>query len=292
MTSNDSCLHARSCTYFDVLHRLELDGDLVGEMGQRWLEHLDDCEDCRVRAQDERGLLEALAPGPQLSESRHEEILGAALARGADPIEVRNRDPRPRRPRRWRPAGNRRMAAFLTAACVVGVLLGSMMERQLRRQDETPAAVELEAMRQEVRETRQQLTLAQMRDPVASRRLSAVLDVQRDSPVDDTVLAAVISRLQYDPSVNVRLTAVTFLVGQLDRPGVVEQLIASVDRAPDPLLHLALIDRLAAVGTSGSDTVLRALRDSSRVDPEVREHAARQLSLAEPATPLSPSKRS
>lgn len=269
--------HARSCTYFDLLHRLEQDGDLVGELGEQWCLHLSDCTRCRQRAIDEAAVMAIYGEAtPRLSARRHEEILAAVV--NAEPggssadagvraelAPVRSAFAR----KGW--AG-----AFLAAASLIGVVLGWGLARSSEPVE--PARV---AQSEAGRHLQQAVTLAQLRDPLASRRLSAIFEIDSQPRVDEAALAAILWRLEFDPNVNVRLTAAKVVAGEVDRPGVADALITSFDRGPDPLVRLALIEILGRSGSNASQTVLRALRDAPRADRAVREQAASSLGQAE-----------
>jgi hypothetical protein len=156
----------------------------------------------------------------------------------------------------------------LLGLIVVGVLIG--------RQTAAPPAsdAQVQALRQDLRETRQLVTLALLTQSSASERLTGVALVgQMESP-GPAVRTALLDRLMHDANVNVRLAAVDALQRFRDEEMVRRGAVDALARQTSPLVQIALIDFVISFKGPNSIETLRRLSSNPMLDEAVRRRAA------------------
>ena len=166
------------------------------------------------------------------------------------------------------------------AACALvamGVLIGHYTvplrsESERTRPAETSA--EIVAMRGELRDLREMITLSLMQQQSASNRLKGVSwSGQIDRPSSE-VVAALLDTLMHDPNVNVRLATIDALERFASQDVVRRGTIQAVDRQVSPLVQIALIDFMVKVNERESIGTLRRLSEDPKVNAAVRARAA------------------
>jgi len=164
-------------------------------------------------------------------------------------------------------------ALMQAAAAIVFFTLGALAGQDwLTRAPQAPEE-DLSALRGEVREMRQLLTLSLLQQDWATDRLKGVaFSGQIENPGNE-IVDALLDTLMHDPNVNVRLAVVDTL-GQFGeesrlRDGALEALAT----AEFPLVQVALIDALVELAETRSIDTLRRLSADPAVSDEVRSRA-------------------
>lgn len=262
-----------------------LSGDLAPDEERALLEHLATCATCQREADLMREVWARLGEvpiEPPDSERLRARVSAAVGALDGDVVATPSSSP-PRAPTGatagvspGRPSGTQgrlQWAASLAAALVMGVLLG----REISGRPAAPPA-ELSALRQELRDTREMVTLALLRQSSATERLRGVNWTERIEDPGADVMAALLDALAHDPNVNVRLAAVDALVRYADRPSVRTRAVAALTGSPsDPLVQVALIDLLVQLREPTSKVAFQQLVKDADADPTVRDRATRAL---------------
>lgn len=236
--------------------------DLVSQDAQAQA-HLNTCAACResvARAQSAWTLLTAV-PNEEPDSAR-------MRARFAAMLDARREQSRPA-VFAWRPLYQ---AAVVVIALGVGAIAGRQFSG-VREQQQNVAA-----MRQELRDVREMLTLSLMQQDVASERIKGVSTAARISNPPSDVVAALLDTLLHDPSVNVRLAAVRALEGLNARPAVRRGVVDALRREPEPLVTMALIDFVVNAQDRLAVDVLKQMAADPARDTAVRETAARGAS--------------
>ena len=101
---------------------------------------------------------------------------------------------------------------------------------------------EVEQLSSQVKEMREMLALSLLEHPSASERLRAVSYVEEIDTVDTRVKDALLTTLNNDENVNVRLTALETLAKMTADPKVREGLIQSIAHQDSPLVQSVLAD--------------------------------------------------
>jgi hypothetical protein len=153
-------------------------------------------------------------------------------------------------------------------------------------------AAELAALRARVDNMGRLVTYSLLQQKSTSERLQSVLATLQLKTPDRQLLTDLVGTLAFDPSVNVRLSAVEALAPHTAEDLVRAGLIAALPRETAPLVQVAMIELLATARDAAP--VLAHLMLDDRADPSVRETACRALAMlnapaAPPADILSPS---
>jgi hypothetical protein len=161
----------------------------------------------------------------------------------------------------------------LFQACAAALLLvvGIHVGRGLAPAATAPTDVS--ALRQEVRDLRQMVTLSLMQQQSASERLKGVSwSNQLDSPGNE-VVAALIDTLMRDANVNVRLASIDALKRFAEREIVRSATVHALDTQTSPLVQMALIDFVVETQEREALDTLRRLSRDGMVNEAVRARA-------------------
>ncbi|HET7132944.1 MAG TPA: HEAT repeat domain-containing protein, partial [Gammaproteobacteria bacterium] len=108
-----------------------------------------------------------------------------------------------------------------------------------------------------------------------SERLVGVEWAQRVS--SPQVAQALLERVSYDPSSNVRLAAIDALRSRLGEPQVAAGLAAALEHQDDPLLQVTLADVLLESGHADGAAAVRRLLERENLEPSVRDYLTTAL---------------
>jgi hypothetical protein len=161
--------------------------------------------------------------------------------------------------------------AGAAAVLVMGVALGRFV---IQPQAADP---EIALLRQELRDTRQMVTLSLLQQQSASERLKGVTWSSQIEEPGREVVSALVETLRRDPNVNVRLASVDALRRFGGRETVQRDVVAALPEQQSPLVQIALIDFLLEAQGPGAAPVLRKLAQDTMVDRAVRDRATRGL---------------
>jgi len=212
------------------------------------------------------GVIDAPAPDADRMRARLDAVLDA-VEHAAPPA-----------PRRWfgrrDVSGGRYAVQSLAAAAVllVGIAIGRFVVPDTTRAADSSS--EIAAMRGEMRELREMVSLSLMQQQSATDRLKGVTWTgQLDRPSSE-MISALVDALMHDPNVNVRLATIDALERFASRDDVRRAAIQAVDRQMSPLVQIALIDFLVKTNERQSAPTLRRLIEDPQVNDAVRSRAA------------------
>ena len=132
---------------------------------------------------------------------------------------------------------------------------------------------EFAEMKDEIRETRQLVTLSLLNQSSAIERLHGLSMSSYVKDPDEQFFSLLLVTLNSDPNINVRLAAVNALRTFCDNPWVRTELANSLPNQTSPLVQISLIDLLVEVREQGALAVLRALIDDQKSIEEVKKRA-------------------
>ncbi len=253
--------------------------------------HLANCPDCQREFAAFRATLDALdtlpipAPSPALRENFFTML--AAEKRPAAVELTRSDHP-----------GNRSAAPTLgvriwrwawpaLAGCALGVL-GFVLGRTSHPlvAPAGPSTPDALAMQQQITQLQQQVakmgtlvsySLLQQQQRPANDRLRLVLTSAMLEHPGDKVINDLISSLAFDPSPNVRLSALDALYPHAEQEVVRASVVASLGREQNPLVQMSMIDFLAAANDVEAKPALEKISASANADDNVRNAARRAL---------------
>jgi HEAT repeat protein len=221
--------------------------------------HLGTCERCRAEAEELKDLWGTLGALPEEDPSL------AMRTRFYDSLrEWRRQESTRRQPLWWL-----RHPAFQAAAAVLILAIGVGAGFMLRGRD----SVEVSQLRGEVYNMRQLVALSLMQQQSASDRLRGVNFTYHVEQSDPQVLGALLTTVNHDPSVNVRLAAVdalrNFNDSLIGRRGVVQALA----KQDSPLVQIAILDQIVELHEKSAVANIQFLLSSQTLNPDVRQRA-------------------
>ncbi len=141
-------------------------------------------------------------------------------------------------------------------------------------------AQELADLRKQVNKMGTLVTYSLLQQQSTGDRLKAVLATLDLKQADQHVVGDLLGALAFDPSVNVRLSALQALYPHADQAGVRAAVAASLPRDPSPLVQVTMVDFLASTRDPAAVATLEAVSRSQTYDAAVRDaarHALAQL---------------
>lgn len=175
-----------------------------------------------------------------------------------------------------RPALQFALACFLLSA---GVLVGA---RYLRPTAPVPAADplvtrELADLRKKFETMDKLVNASLLQKQPTGERLNTVLASSSLTGSEPGVVNGLLTTLAFDPSVNVRLSALEALFSHASRPDVRSAIGCALPREPSPLVQVAMIDFLAATRDPAAVSTLEDVSRTATYDQTVRTAARRAL---------------
>jgi hypothetical protein len=230
-------------------------GGLKGSDALAYEGHLDSCAPCRAEAERLTAFWRDLAVLPC------EEPGGSLRERFEDSLRA-YREGMNTAPRRW---SAWQLAA---AAAILAVGIGAGYGLRPDRGGE-----EVAELRGEVASMREMVALSLLQQSSASERLRGVSWANRSEPTDGKVLDALVTAVNHDTNVNVRLAAVDAMRAFAGSPAARQAMVDSLSRQDAPLVQVALIDWLVDVKDRNATGGLRELASDTSVNDGVKQRA-------------------
>ena len=124
--------------------------------------------------------------------------------------------------------------------------LGTMIGFWMGKPDNQSVAYQkqVESLSTEMQEMKQMMMLSMLENPAASERMRGVSYTEQLNQVDDKVIDALLTTLNYDENVNVRIVTLEALIPLANNPKVREGLVQSLITQESPLVQVALADAM------------------------------------------------
>ena len=180
--------------------------------------------------------------------------------------------------------------AFSVALLIGGLFAGRhfMTKPVVIAPVDDSAKTELAALRAQVNSMGQLVTYSLLQQQSTSERLRTVLATMDLKSPDRKVLTDLVGSLAFDPSINVRLTAVEALAQHADDSLVRAGVLSALPRETAPLVQVAMIELLAGARDQSAKPVFEKLSRDEALDRNVRESARRALAVLRlPAPPAN-----
>jgi hypothetical protein len=177
------------------------------------------------------------------------------------------------------PARPAQQFAFAIALLIGGLFAGGHFIAQpavLPPADDS-ARAELAALRAQVNSMGQLVTYSLLQQQSTSDRLRTVLATMDLKSPDRKVLTDLVGSLAFDPSINVRLSAVEALTPHADDSLVRAGVLSALPRETAPLVQVAMIELLATARDQSAKPVFEKLSRDEALDRNVRDAARRAL---------------
>lgn len=141
------------------------------------------------------------------------------------------------------------------ASLTMGLFIGWwMLPSQNQKED-------INQLSNEIQDMKEMMMLTLIEQPKAQERIRAV-NLTSDLPkADEKVISALITTLNNDDNLNVRLASLESLLRFKDQPGVRHALIDALKMQESPLMQVAIADVLVAIQEKGSLETMEKLKD-------------------------------
>lgn len=148
------------------------------------------------------------------------------------------------------------------SAMAVGILIGVFIINGTDK--------DVKSLNTEVQDMKKLLMLTMIEQPQAQERIKAVSLTSELPAVDTKVTDALISTLNHDQSINVRLAALEALVAYGDQIKVRTALIRSIATQQSPLMQVALADAMIMLREKSALKPFEQLLESDEVNDSVK----------------------
>jgi len=169
--------------------------------------------------------------------------------------------------------------AFAVALLVGGLFAGQhyLAKPTVAAPVDDTAKRELAALRAQVNSMGQLVTYSLLQQQSTSERMRTVLATMDLKSPDRKVLTDLVGSLAFDPSINVRLSAVEALAQHADDSLVRAGVLSALPRETAPLVQVAMIELLANTRDPAAKPVFERISRDEAADRNVREAARRAL---------------
>jgi hypothetical protein len=241
-------------------------------------QHLQECPSCRQTLEEYRTLLatiesdKAQKPGPALRE-KFENMLQSELNIDATAriVHIDKEDDK------VIPLKKTSLLFRIAASIILiasGIFIGTMFIG-----NRTNGNDEVADLKNEVKEMKETLMFNLLTEESASERIKAVSYADDIKDPDNKMVTALVTTMNEDKNVNVRLAALYALAKFSDSPVVNDALIASLGKQTEPLMQIALINILTEKKeTKAKESIREILQDKKTLLP-VKEIAQNGLQL-------------
>lgn len=163
------------------------------------------------------------------------------------------------------PHKNIRRWGAVAAVFIAGLLIGNLFTPiDNYRQD-------IQQLSTEVSQMREVVMMNLLKDQSSVQRLKAVNIGSDIKSADHRVIEALLTTLNNDPNVNVRLASIEALIRHGNNPVVRRGLVESISRQQSPQVQVALADVMIQLEESKSVEELQRLLDQKELDGAVRD---------------------
>ena len=157
---------------------------------------------------------------------------------------------------------------YATVLLVIGLGLGFLLNRPA--QTDTAYNKQINSLSSQVSEMKQMMMLSLLENPSASQRIRAVGYTSEISKVNDKVIDALLTTLNEDPNINVRLITLDALVKLSKEPSVREGLVESISQQESPLMQSAIADVMVKLQERRSIKSLQKLLNKKDLNEMVK----------------------
>jgi HEAT repeat protein len=120
---------------------------------------------------------------------------------------------------------------------------------------------------------RQLVALSLLQQQSASDRLRGVNFAYRVEQPDPQVLSALLTTVNHDPSVNVRLAAVDALRNFDDSPVGRNGLVQALSKQDSPMVQIQILDQIVELREKSAVSAIQFLLSNPSLNPDVRQRA-------------------
>lgn len=246
-------------------------------------EHIADCPACQHELADTRQLWQRLAAIPTPEPSP---VLRTQFYAMLDTFETAEQKTQPRNWSDllswiWQTWTLERSLRLVYSLVLLGIGIGMGYWLSEWRSPEVAYQQRIDTLSAQMQEMRQMMMLSLLENPSATERLRAVSYTDDIQEADEKVVTALLTTLNNDANVNVRLVTLEALVKLADDPNVREGLVQSIAQQDSPLVQSALADVMVKLQEKRSIKPLRQLLNDDGLNNLVKvkiQQSIKQLS--------------
>jgi hypothetical protein len=147
--------------------------------------------------------------------------------------------------------------SFSVLMMTIGLILGYLLHHPEKQN--IAYNNQIDSLSMQIADMKQVMMLSLLQDPSASQRIKAVSYTNDLNKADLKVINALLTTLNEDPNVNVRLATLDALSKMAGEPLVREGLVRSISRQDSPIMQSAIADLMVKLQEKGSVEPLREL---------------------------------
>jgi hypothetical protein len=160
---------------------------------------------------------------------------------------------------------------YSIAAGLALLVVGFVVGRSTKTEDTTKG--QIIALQNDVQEMKKLLTVSNLQQASASERIKAVNQSTRLNEANNEIIGALLSTLNSDVNVNVRLASCEALYKWKDEPIVRKGLVTSLSNQSDPAVQITIIHMLVEMKEKEAIPEIRKLVQSDQVISIVKSSA-------------------
>lgn len=138
---------------------------------------------------------------------------------------------------------------------------------------------QIDSLASQVSEMKQVMMLSLLQDPSASQRIRAVSYTEEISNVDLKVIGALLTTLNEDPNVNVRLATLEVLTRLAGEPKVREGLVRSINQQDSPIMQTAIADVMVKLQEKSAVDSLQKLLNKKNLNKMVKSKIEKSIQI-------------
>jgi hypothetical protein len=162
------------------------------------------------------------------------------------------------------------------ALLIAGTFLGMFLNSALKRGDNK---VQLTELKTEVQSMKELVILSMLKEESPSQRIQAVGYADEIQAPDKKVIEALITTLNRDKNVNVRLAAAYSLARYANRQSVSDSLVESLSKQTEPIIQVVLINILVEKRVNSAVKPIRKIISDENTLKDVKEVAQKGIEV-------------
>ena len=129
-------------------------------------------------------------------------------------------------------------------------------------------------------QTRQQVLLAGLQELTGPQKIKAVYSIGQSGQTGDDLIDALVTTMNSDKNINVRLAAINALTGMIEKnPRVQKELIRSLSLQDNSLLQISLIQVLSESGVKEAKAEIESIVRKEETDEKVKAFAKDMIKI-------------
>jgi len=236
--------------------------------------HLGECTDCKEELRIQQGLWDMLGQSPLPPTSGR---LDEGFKKMLDEIESEKKESKEIF---IQPASSSGLWLKIAAAFILviaGFMAGYLVNRPTATMG-TNYKVQVDSLSAQVHDMREIMMLSLLENPSASERIRAVGYTNEINNVNAKMIDALLTTLNNDPNVNVRLMTLEALTHYAGNPAVREGLVQSIVQQESPLMQSALADAMLKMQEKRAVQSFRKLLQQKQINVQVRTKIEQTIS--------------